>query len=82
MSDSSATPWAVDHQSPLSMGFPRQEYWSALPFPSPVSLPNPGIEPVSPAFQAHSLPLSYLGNPQICLQMSNLPNCYVIISLK
>ena len=39
-------------QSPLSMGFPRQEYRSGLPFPSPEDLPNPGFEPMSPALQA------------------------------
>ena len=44
-----ATPWTVAHQAPLSMGFSRQEYWSRLPFPSPGDLPNPGIEPRSPA---------------------------------
>ena len=44
-----ATPWTVPRQAPLSMGFPRQEYWSGLPFPSPGDLPNPGIEPRSPA---------------------------------
>ena len=49
MSDSFATPLTVDCQVPLSMGFPRQEYWSRLPFPSPRSLPDPGIKPVSPA---------------------------------
>ena len=43
-----ATPWSIAHQAPLSMGFFRQEYWSRLPFPTP-DLPNPGIEPVSPA---------------------------------
>ena len=43
----SATPWTVAHQAPLSTGFPRQEYWSGLPFPSPGDLPNPGIEPSS-----------------------------------
>ena len=43
------TPWTIAHQSPLSMGFPRQEYWSGLPFPSLGYLPLPGIEPVSPA---------------------------------
>ena len=37
-------PWTVVHQSPLSMGFSRQEYWSGLPFPSPGDLPDPGIE--------------------------------------
>ena len=41
--------WAVACQAPLSLGFPRQEYWSGLPFPSPGDLPNPGIEPRSPA---------------------------------
>ena len=40
-----ATPWTVAHQAPLSMGFPRQEHWSGLPFPSLGNLPNPGIEP-------------------------------------
>ena len=47
------------------MGFPRQEYWSGLPFPSPEDLPDPGIEPGSPALQADSLPLSHLGNPYV-----------------
>ena len=42
-------PWTVARPAPLSMGFPRQEYWSGLPFPSPGDLPNPGIEPMSPA---------------------------------
>ena len=42
--------WIIAHQAPLSMGFPRQEYWSVLPFPSPWDLPNPGIEPASPAW--------------------------------
>ena len=42
-------PWAVARQAPLSMGFPRQEYWSGLPFPSPGDLPDLGMEPVSPA---------------------------------
>ena len=44
-----ATPWTVAQQAPLSMEFPRQEYWSGLPFPSPGNLPDPGIEPASPA---------------------------------
>ena len=39
--------WTVAHQAPLSMEFPRQEYWSGLPFPSPGDLPDPGIEPTS-----------------------------------
>ena len=41
-------PWTVAHQTPLSMGFPRQEYWSRLPFPPPGDLPDPGTEPTSP----------------------------------
>ena len=49
------TPWTVAYQAPPSMGFSRQEYWSGLPFPSPGDLPDPGIEPGSPAFQADSL---------------------------
>ena len=40
-----ATPWTIAHQPPLSKGFPRQEYWSRLPFPSPGDLPDPGINP-------------------------------------
>ena len=50
------TPWTVTHQPPLSMGFPRQEYWSELPFPSPGDLPNPGIESGSPVLLVDSLP--------------------------
>ena len=42
------TPWAVAQQAPLSVGFPRQEYWSDLPFPSSGGLPDPGIKPESP----------------------------------
>ena len=44
------------------MGFPRQEYWSGLPFPSPGHLPDPWIEPTSPAWQVDSLPLSHQGS--------------------
>ena len=43
------TPCIVDHQASLSMGFSRQEYWTGLPCPPPGDLPDPGIEPVSPA---------------------------------
>ena len=48
--------WIVACQVPPSMGFSRQEYWNGLPFPSPGDLPNPEIEPRSPALQAGSLP--------------------------
>ena len=49
MSDSFQIPWTVAHHAPLSMGFPRQEYWSGLPFPSSEDLPEPGIKPMPPA---------------------------------
>ena len=58
-----ATPWTVAHQAPPSMGFSRQEYWSGLPFPSPGDLPNPGIEPRSPALQADALTSEPSGKP-------------------
>ena len=47
-------PWTVAHQAPLSMEFSSEEYWSGLPFPSPVDRPYPGIKPGSPALQADS----------------------------
>ena len=53
------TPWTSTHQAPLSKGFPKQEYWNGLPFPSPGDLPNPGIKPASPTWQMDSLPLSH-----------------------
>ena len=49
------TPWTVAYQAPPSRGFSRQEYWSGLPFPSPGNLPDPGIEPGSPALEADAL---------------------------
>ena len=71
MSYSFATPWTVAHQAPLSVGSPRQEYWSGWPFPSPGSLPKPGIEPTSPVLQADSLPLSH----------QRRPHCFVPVPL-
>ena len=56
-------PWTIASQAPLSMRFSRQEYWSGLPFPSPGDLPNPGIEPRSPALQVDSLPAEPPGKP-------------------
>ena len=63
MSISFATPWTVGHQVPPSMGFPRQEYCSGLPFPSPGDLPDPGVKPAfleSAVLHVDSLPLSHL----------------------
>ena len=48
----SETPWTVACQAPLLMEFSRQEYWSGVPFPTPVDLPDPGIEPASPVSPA------------------------------
>ena len=59
-----ATPWTVAHQVPPSMGFSSKEYWSGLPFPSPGDLPDPGIEPGSPALQADALPSESPGKPE------------------
>ena len=59
------TPWIVARQAPLSMEFSRQEYWSRLPFPTPGSLPDPGVKSTflaSPALAGHSFPLHHLGS--------------------
>ena len=59
-------PWTVPHQVPLSMGFPRQAYWSGLPFPPPVDIPNPGMEstsPVSPALAGRFFATEPPGKP-------------------
>ena len=65
-----ATPWTVAYQAPPSMGFSRQEYWSGLPFPSSGDLPDPGIEPGSPAFQADALTFEPPGKPKLQLRKS------------
>ena len=65
-----ATPWTVAHQAPLSMEFSRQEYWSVLPFPPPGDLPDPGIEPRSPALQADDLLTELWGKPQAHSKLS------------
>ena len=54
----SVTPWTVAYQAPPFMGFSRQEYWSGSPFLSPGDLPDPGIEPRSPALQADALEIT------------------------
>ena len=65
-----ATPWTVAYQAPLSMEFSRQEFWSGLPFPSPGDLPNPGIEPGSPALKADALPSEPPGKPQTAIVLN------------
>ena len=61
-------PTLLKPQAPLSMGFPRQQYWSGLPFPPPGDLPHPGLNPPLLSFQywqADSLPLSHQGIPLV-----------------
>ena len=65
MSTSLRPHWTAVHQAPLSMGFSRQEDWSGLPFPSPRDLPDPGIEPGSPALPVDSLPCKPPGKPKL-----------------
>ena len=61
------TPRTVAYQAPPSMEFSRQEYWSGLPLPSLGDLPDPGIEPGSPALQADALPSEPPGKPLVLL---------------
>ena len=60
-----ATPWTVARQAPPSMGFPRQEYWSGLPFPSPGVFKTQGLNPGLLHWQAESLPSEPPGKPRI-----------------
>ena len=74
MSDTFETPWTLVHQAPLSTGFPRQEYWSGLPSPSPGDLPNTGIKPMCPALASGLLttePLHRLYWVQISVSSQN-----------
>ena len=70
----------VAHEASLSMGFSRQEYWSGLPCPPPGDLPNPEIEPVSPALQADSLPTEASGKASGILEFLKVlgwpKNCF------
>ena len=67
-----ATPWTVAHQDPLSVGFPRQEFWSGLPFPSPGDLPRSGMEPVSPALTGGFYTTEPPGKPRkLCINYRN-----------
>ena len=57
------TPWTVACQAPLSMGFPKQEYWNELPFPSSGDLPDPGVEPTSPVLAGRFFTTELPGKP-------------------
>ena len=69
-----ATPWTVAHQALPPRGFSRQEYWSGLPFLSPGDLPDPGIEPRSPALEADALTSEPPGKPKsfLILELGNI----------
>ena len=67
MSDSFVIPWTVACQTSLSMGFPRKEYWSGLPFPSLGVIPDPGNEPMSPALAGRLLTTEPPGKPRLIL---------------
>ena len=67
MPDSFAVPQTVAQQAPLSMGFPRQEYWSGLTFPFPGDLRNPEMEPTSATLTDKFFTLSHQGSPIVCL---------------
>ena len=77
MSNSFETSWAVAHHTPLSVGFPRQQYWHGLPFPSPGDLPDPGSNPhllCLLRWLAGSLPLSHSEAQHTGLEKTN-PKC-------
>ena len=65
------TPWTIAHKAPLSMEFSRQEYWSGLLCPPPGDLLDSGIELMSPALQADSLPLSHWEAPIVYTPIQN-----------
>ena len=72
-------PWTVAHQAPLSMEFPRQEYWSELPFSSPGYLPEPGIEPMFPALAGRFFyQLSHQASPKMSYRLLDVQVCSVL----
>ena len=78
MSDS-VRPHGLACQAPLSTEFSSQEYWSGLPFPSPGDLPDPGIEPGSPALWADSLPSEPPGKLQLFFMAKYIMNLICIL---
>ena len=85
MSNYFVTPWAIAHQTPLFMGFPWQEYWSGLPFPSPEDLPDLGIEPGSPGLGADALTSEPPGKPgftfRFMIYLFAFPSCTLDLHL-
>ena len=72
------TSWTVARQAPLSMEFSRQEYWSGLPLPSPGALPNPGMEPASPALAGRVFTAEPPGKPVLVI-MEHLNRCSLTV---
>ena len=81
MSDSFATPWTVACQAPLSVGFPREEYWTGLPFLSPSDLSDPGIEPASPTLAGRFFTNEPPGKPILSYESENVSSSVVSVSL-
>ena len=85
-----ATPWTAVCQTPVSMGFPKQEYWSGLPLPSPGDILHPGIEPASPALAGEFYTTKPPGKPpffpcfsgELQLIHSHFPPNIWLLSLK
>ena len=71
-----ATLWTVAHQAPQSMRFSRQEYWSGVPCPPPGDLPDPGVEPASPALKAESSLLSHQESPRYMCMYNQITLLY------
>ena len=82
VSDSIVTLRTVTHQVPLSMGFSRQEYWSGLTCPSPGDLPNPGIEPRSPAYRQILYQLSHQESPFFMVVLGNIRYIYYFLIIR
>ena len=78
MSDPLATPWTIADEVPLSMGFPRQDYWSGLQFPSPGDFLDPGIDLMSPALASRLLTTVPPGEPCERLEWFNFRKCSLI----
>ena len=75
-----ATPGTIARQAPLSMKISRQEYWSALPFPTPGDLPDPSIEPVSPAFAGGFCTVELPGEPPAPCKSDNYTQLLIQIN--
>ena len=74
-------PTLLGPQAPLSMTFPRQEYWSGLPFPFPGNLPNPGIEPTSPVLAGRFFTTELPGKPSHVITPSNFCEATPCVSI-